>query len=88
MCIIKGVLYREIITVPQEYKIDKLINPSFIVVGTSPVIIDGERFVQGEAFVINSPNIELSGSIQIEFETKFDRRIFLRATKLITDCQN
>lgn len=87
MCIVKGSLYRETITISQNYDLTGLINPSIKVVGESDVVIDGELFKQGEVFVVNSPNIELTGHIQIEFigDNPDSRHILLQATKVITN---
>src|SRR5690606_34248675 len=87
MCIVKGILYRETITISQHYDLTGLINPSFKVVGVSGVIIDGEQFAQGEIFVVNSPNIELSGFLQIQFlsDNPDERHILLQSTKIKTD---
>lgn len=80
-------MYRKTITISQNYDLTGLINPSIKVVGESDVVIDGELFKQGEVFVVNSPNIELTGHIQIEFigDNPDSRHILLQATKVITN---
>ena len=81
MCSNKGSLAKETITSNEpNYSLEGKMNPTFKVVGSSDVIIDGEKLSEGEIFVVEAPGVILTGSISIDFvsNVKAERNVLVR----------
>lgn len=61
---------KTIVSSDNNYSLDGMINPTFQNTGETAVLIDGRNVLPGESFAVNAPNVILTNSISIVFESE------------------